>query len=142
MQAMEAQGFIKDAEGVFQIPQSGVVMKIPAALIPKCMDEGSPLTMNLRADDSFVEDEGWHRASAAYSDFIRRHENLHTLYFEIGVGANTPVIIKYPFWQMTNDNPKAVYACLNYNEAFCPKQIEKQSICLDGDAGAILDLIK
>ena len=54
----------------------------------------------------------------------------------------TPVIIKYPFWQMTNDNPKAVYACLNYNEAFCPKQIEKQSICLDGDAGAILDLIK
>ena len=142
MQAMEAQGFIKDAEGVFQIPQSGVVMKIPAALIPKCMDEGSPLTMNLRADDSFVEDEGWHRASAAYSDFIRRHENLHTLYFEIGVGANTPVIIKYPFWQMTNDNPKAMYACLNYNEAFCPKQIEKQSICLDGDAGAILDLIK
>ena len=142
MQAMGAQGFIKDAEGIFQIPQSGVVMKIPAELIPKCMDEGSPLTMNLRADDSFVEDEGWHRASAAYSDFIRRHENLHTLYFEIGVGANTPVIIKYPFWQMTNDNPKAVYACLNYNEAFCPKQIEKQSICLDGDAGVILDLIK
>ena len=142
MQAMEAQGFIKDAEGVFHIPQSGVVMKIPAALIPKSMDDGSPLTMNLRADDSFVEDEGWHRASAAYSDFIRRHENLHTLYFEIGVGANTPVIIKYPFWQMTNDNPKAVYACLNYNEAFCPKQIEKQSICLDGDAGVILDLIQ
>ena len=142
MQAMGAQGFIKDAEGIFQIPQSGVVMKIPAELIPKCMDDGSPLTMNLRADDSFVEDEGWHRASAAYSDFILRHENLHTLYFEIGVGANTPVIIKYPFWQMTNDNPKAVYACLNYNEAFCPKQIEKQSICLDGDAGVILDLIK
>lgn len=142
MQAMGAQGFIKDAEGIFQIPQSGVVMKIPAELIPKCMDDGSPLTMNLRADDSFVEDEGWHRASAAYSDFILRHENLHTLYFEIGVGANTPVIIKYPFWQMTNDNPKAVYACLNYNEAFCPKQIEKQSICLDGDAGVILDLIE
>ena len=142
MQAMEAQGFIKNAEGVFHIPQSGVVMKIPAALIPKSMDDGSPLTMNLRADDSFVEDEGWHRASAAYSDFIRRHENLHTLYFEIGVGANTPVIIKYPFWQMTNDNQKAVYACLNYNEAFCPKQIEKQSICLEGDAGDILDLIK
>jgi NAD-dependent SIR2 family protein deacetylase len=142
MQAMEAQGFVKDAEGIFQIPQSGVVMKIPAELIPKCMDDGSAVTMNLRADDSFVEDEGWHRASAAYSDFIHRHDNMHTLFFEIGVGANTPVIIKYPFWQMTNDNPKAVYACLNYNEAFCPKQIEKQSICLDGDAGAILDLIK
>ena len=142
MQAMGAQGFIKDAEGIFQIPQSGVVMKIPAELIPKCMDDGSPLTMNLRADDSFVEDEGWHRASAAYSDFILRHENLHTLYFEIGVGANTPVIIKYPFWQMTNDNPKAVYACLNYNEAFCPKQIEKKSICLEGDADTILASLK
>ena len=138
---MEAQGFVKDAEGIFQIPQSGVVMKIPAELIPKCMDDGSAVTMNLRADDSFVEDEGWHRASAAYSDFIHRHDNMHTLFFEIGVGANTPVIIKYPFWQMTNDNPKAVYACLNYNEAFCPKQIEKQSICLEGDAGVILDLM-
>ena len=141
MQAMEAQGFVKDAEGIFQIPQSGVVMKIPAELIPKCMDDGSAVTMNLRSDDSFVEDEGWHRASAAYSDFIHRHDNMHTLFFEIGVGANTPVIIKYPFWQMTNDNPKAVYACLNYNEAFCPKQIEKQSICLEGDAGVILDLM-
>jgi hypothetical protein len=85
-----------------------------------------------------VEDLGWHRASAAYSDFLRRHEALHTLYLEIGVGANTPVIIKYPFWAMTATNPKAVYACLNYNEAFCPKQIEKQSICVDGDANEII----
>ena len=138
MRAMEAQGFVRDAKGVFQIPQSGVAMRIPTEQIPKCMDDGSAVTMNLRADDSFVEDEGWHRASAAYSDFIHRHEKLHTLFFEIGVGANTPVIIKYPFWQMTNDNPKAVYACLNYKEAFCPKQIEKQSICLDDDAGVIL----
>ena len=138
MQAMEAQGFVKDVEGVFQIPQSGVVMKIPAELIPKCMDDGSAVTMNLRADDSFVEDEGWRRSSAAYAEFIRRHETLHTLYLEIGVGANTPVIIKYPFWAMTAANPKAVYACLNYNESFCPKQIESQSICIDGDTWELL----
>ena len=113
-------------------------MKIPAELIPKCMDDGSAVTMNLRADDSFVEDEGWRRSSAAYAEFIRRHETLHTLYLEIGVGANTPVIIKYPFWAMTAANPKAVYACLNYNESFCPKQIESQSICIDGDTWELL----
>ncbi len=138
MQAMEAQGFIRDVNGVFRIPEGGVSMKIPAELIPRCPDDGSDVTMNLRADDSFVEDEGWHRASAAYAEFIRRHENLHTLFLEIGVGANTPVIIKYPFWAMTEANPKAVYACLNYNESFCPKQIEGQSICIDGDAWELL----
>ena len=142
MQAMEAQGFEKDSDGIYQISQSGISMRIPTALIPKCPDDGSDVTMNLRADDLFVEDEGWHRASAAYADFIHRHENLHTLYFEIGVGANTPVIIKYPFWAMTRANPKAKYACLNYNAAFCPHQIENQSICIDGDADTILASLK
>ena len=139
MQAMKAQGFVKDADGIYQIPGSGVFMRIPSDLIPKCLDDGSDVTTNLRADDSFVEDEGWQKASAAYSDFIRRHKDLHTLYLEIGVGANTPVIIKYPFWAMTAENPKAVYACLNYNEAFCPKEIEGHSICIDGDARDLLE---
>lgn len=96
------------------------------------------LTYSARADDSFVEDEGWHRASAAYSDFLRRHENLHVLYLELGVGANTPGIVKYPFWQMTLANEKTVYVCLNYGEAFCPEEIEDRSICIDGDIGQIL----
>ncbi len=139
MKAMEAQGFVRNSENVFQPPKDGtLLMRIPTELIPKCPDDGSDMTMNLRADDSFVEDEGWKRASAAYSDFLRRHENLHVLYLEIGIGMNTPVICKYPFWQMTNDNPKAVYACLNYNEAFCPAQIEKQSICIDGDSAEVI----
>ena len=93
---------------------------------------------NLRSDDSFVEDEGWRRASAAYADYLRKYDGQHVLYLEIGVGSNTPVIIKYPFWQMTNDNPKAVYCCLNYDEAYCPKQIEARSICIDGDTGTLL----
>ena len=139
MKAMEAQGFVKDADGIYQIPQSGISMRIPTNLIPKCPDDGSDVTTNLRADDSFVEDEGWQKASAAYSDFIRRHKDLHALYLEIGVGANTPVIIKYPFWAMTAENPKAVYACLNYDEAFCPKEIEGQSIFIDGDTGDLLE---
>ena len=139
MKAMEAQGFARNEEGIFDIPEEGSIsMRIPSELIPKCPDDGSDVTMNLRADDSFVEDEGWHRASAAYADFLRRHESLHILFLEIGVGANTPVIIKYPFWQMTNDNKNAVYACLNYNEAVCPKQIENRSIVIDGDSGAVI----
>lgn len=141
MQAMAVQGFVKGADGIFQIPQKGVAMRIPAALIPKCPFDGSDVTMNLRSDDTFVEDEGWHRASAAYADFLRRYEMNHVLFLEIGVGANTPVIIKYPFWVMTAENPGAIYVCMNYDEAFFPKQIEKQSLCIDGDAGEIFDLL-
>ncbi len=140
MKAMEAQSFVRDSENVFQPPKDGtLLMRIPTELIPKCPDDGSDVMMNLRSDDSFVEDEGWKRASAAYSDFLRRHERLHVLYLEIGIGMNTPVICKYPFWQMTNDNPKAVYACLNYSEAYCPVQIEKQSICVDGDSAEVIE---
>ena len=143
IKAMETQGFIRDENGVFQVPENGELkMNIPTSLIPKCPEDGSDVTMNLRADDSFVEDEGWHRASAAYADFLRRHENLHVLYLELGVGANTPVIVKYPFWQMTKANDKAVYACLNYGEAFCPGEIEDRSICIDGDIGTLLTEIK
>ena len=143
LRAMEAQGFVKDAEGVYQVPESGTLsMELPAELIPTCPDDGSAVTTNLRADGSFVEDAGWRRASAAYSDFLRRHENLHVLYLELGVGANTPVIIKYPFWQMTLTNEKAVYACINYGEAFCPDRIEDRSICIDGDIGAVLQQLK
>ena len=138
MKAMEAQGFVKNADGVFEMPESGVSMKISTELIPKHPDDGSDVKMNLRADDSFVENEGWHAASAAYSDFLRRHEGLHVLFLEIGVGGNTPVIIKYPFWQMTNDNKNAVYACLNYNKAVDPKQIEDRSIIIDGDSGNVI----
>ena len=143
MKAMDAQGFVKDEAGVFRVPDDkNISMRIPTELIPKCPDDGSDVTMNLRADDSFVEDEGWHRASAAYSDFLRRHENLHVLYLELGIGANTPVIVKYPFWQMTMANEKAVYVCLNYGEAFCPGEIEDRSICIDGDIGEELRKFK
>ena len=140
MQAMEAQGFVRNEKGIFEMPAGGSVsMKIPALLIPKCPDDGSDVTMNLRADDSFVEDEGWYRASAAYANFLRRHEGMHVLFLEIGVGMNTPVICKYPFWQMTKDNPKAVYACLNFNDAYCPVEIEKQSVCIDGDSAEVIE---
>ena len=97
--------------------------------------------MNLRADNTFVEDDGWRAASKRYTAFLQKHVTQRILYLELGVGGNTPGIIKYPFWRMTYANPKAVYACLNLNEAFCPKEIEAQSICIDGDIGEVLDEI-
>ena len=112
-------------------------MRIPSGLIPYCPVCGEPMGMNLRADNSFVEDEGWHKASAAYADFLQSHRDKHVLYLELGVGANTPVIIKYPFWHETYHNDKAVYACLNFGEAFCPAEIEDRSICIDGDIADI-----
>ncbi|BFK83570.1 hypothetical protein I4000191A8_07080 [Clostridia bacterium i40-0019-1A8] len=113
-------------------------MKIPSELVPHCPRCGTPMSMNLRADDTFVEDEGWHAAAQRYTDFLRRHEEQHILFLELGVGGNTPAIIKYPFWRMTYQNPKAVYACVNLSEAYCPKEIQKRAICIDGDIGKLL----
>ena len=113
-------------------------MKIPTELIPKCPKCGKPMTMNLKSDDKFVEDEGWHKAAERYDDFLQSHKGQHILFMGLGVGYNTPAIIKYPFWNMTAKNSKAVYACLNYGEAYSPDEIVEQSICIDGDIHCIL----
>jgi len=117
-------------------------MRIPAELLPLCPHCGRPLIMNLRSDDKFVEDEGWHLAAERYENFLRTRKNMRVLFLELGVGYNTPGIIKYPFWQMTSKNREAVYACINYGEAACPKEIERQSICIDGDIEEILTRLK
>ena len=116
-------------------------MKIPTELIPKCPHCGKPLTMNLRSDDKFVEDEGWHQAAERYENFLRTRKGK-ILFLEMGVGYNTPVIIKYPFWQMTAKNPDATYACINYGEAVCPNEIKDQAICIDGDIGKVLENLR
>ena len=113
-------------------------MKIPTELLPVCPHCGKPLTMNLRSDDKFVEDEGWHRAAERYENFLRTREGGKILFLELGVGYNTPVIIKYPFWQMTAKNPSATYACINRGQAMCPQEIEQRSICLDADISAVI----
>lgn len=116
-------------------------MRVPSELIPKCPECGKPMTMNLRTDDKFVQDNDWYKASERYADFIRRHEEMHILFLELGVGFNTPVIIKYPFWQMTAKNPNAVYFCVNSGESFCPKQINSRAVCINGDIFEILKKI-
>ncbi len=116
-------------------------MKIPSALIPRCPHCGKPLTMNLRSDDRFVENEGWHAAAERYANFLRTREEQKILFLELGVGYNTPVIIKYPFWQMTAKNPRATYACINRGEVFCPDEIADRAICVDGDIGYVINTI-
>ena len=113
-------------------------MKIPTELLPVCPRCGKPLTMNLRSDNKFVEDEGWHRAAERYENFLRTHAGQKILFLELGVGYNTPVIIKYPFWQMTAKNPDAIYACINQGQAVCPQEIERQSVCINADIGQVL----
>lgn len=94
--------------------------------------------MNLRCDDRFAEDEGWRRAAERYESFLHTRRGQKLLFLELGVGYNTPGIIKYPFWQMTTKNPQATYACINQGQAVCPHEIGKQSICIDGDIGEVL----
>lgn len=114
-------------------------MKIPTTLIPYCSKCGKPMTVNLRSNGTFVQDKGWYFAASRYKDFIYRHNDSHILFLELGVGNNTPAIIKYPFWKMTELNPNAVYACINYNEAFCSEKIVNQSIYINYDICAVLD---
>ena len=116
-------------------------MKIPTELLPVCPHCGKPMTMNLRSDDTFVEDEGWHWAAERYENFLRTREGQKILFLELGVGYNTPVIIKYPFWQMTAKNPNAIYACINQGQAVCPQEIERQTICIDADIDTVLHKI-
>ena len=117
-------------------------MRIPSELLPVCPHCGKPMTMNLRTDDTFVEDRGWHLAANRYDDFLRTRGDCRILFWEIGVGSNTPGIIKYPFWRMTANHPKAVYLCINDGQALCPKQIEEQAICINADIGEVLKQMK
>ena len=114
-------------------------MKIPTELLPVCPHCGKPLTMNLRSDDKFVENEGWHRAAERYENFLRTREGQKILFLELGVGYNTPVIIKYPFWQMTAKNPNATYVCINQGQAVCPAEIRHKSICINDDISNIIN---
>ncbi|MCD7950355.1 MAG: Sir2 silent information regulator family NAD-dependent deacetylase [Erysipelotrichaceae bacterium] len=116
-------------------------MKILTDMIPYCPICGAPMTTNLRIDSTFVEDEGWHKASNRYYDFIRRHQDMKIVYLELGVGENTPGIIKYPFWQMTYQNKNAIYVCINPN-TYCPAQIENQSILISDNIKTVLEAIK
>lgn len=112
--------------------------KVPTELVPHCPVCGKPLTMNLRCDDTFVQDDGWYAAMEAYETFVQTYKNSRIVYLELGVGGNTPVIVKYPFWRFTAANPNATYVCVNYGEANCPPQIADRSVCINADIAEVL----
>ena len=134
-----SEGYQIGDNGELIVPKDTEIrMSVPSDLVPACPDDGKLMTTNLRCDDSFVEDEGWHQAAERYQDFLRRHERLRVLYLELGVGMNTPGIIKFNFWKYTKENPNAFYACINKGEAYCPQEIAERSVCIDGDIGEAL----
>lgn len=133
---------IGDYEELITPEDTEIRMTVPSNLVPVCPDDGNLMTTNLRSDDTFVQDDGWYAAQSRYHDFLRRHQGLKTVFLETGVGGNTPTIVKYNFWKMTYEWPEATYVCLNLGEAVAPKEIEKKSICIDGDIGTILKELK
>ncbi|MBR1514164.1 MAG: hypothetical protein IJ622_07740 [Bacteroidales bacterium] len=118
--------------------QNFASLQIPTELVPKCPVCGGKMTVNLRSDSTFVEDEGWHAAAQRYLDFVNGHNHGKVLYWDLGIGANTPTIIKLPFMQMTYKNPEAIYATINLGEAFTVEQIQDRSIVINGDIGEVL----
>ena len=141
-QMVEAQGWRVQADGSLTEPDGPLQMQVPTELVPRCPHCGRPLSMNLRADSTFVEDEGWHKAAERYSEFLRRHAGQKIVFLELGVGYNTPGIIKYPFWRMTAQNPQAAYVCINAGEAVVPPEIAARSLCLQEDIGTVLQQLK
>ncbi len=124
-----------------QMVEETANMRIPSGLIPVCPCCGRTMIMNLRCDDRFVEDEGWHRAAERYASFLHTHRGGRILYLELGVGFNTPGIIKYPFWQRVAKDPNAVYVCINAQEAVCPQDIAPRALCIRTDIAACLETL-
>ena len=141
-QMVLSQGYEIAADGALTIPQGAkIYTSVPSDLLPRCPVCGRPMTLNLRSDGTFVEDEGWRAAANRYAAFLREHQEKKTVFLEAGTGWNTPSIVKFSFWRMVHDWPDAAYACLNYGEAYAPEEIREKSICINGDIGNILSKI-
>lgn len=134
-----AQGYEFKEDGSLYLPEGrNLKLTVPSELVPYCPECGKPMSMNLRADNTFVEDEGWHVAAKRYEQFLERHKNLNIVFIELGIGYNTPVIIKYTFWQMTDKWQHAHYICLNYGQAYAPDEIKDKSVCVNKDIDEVI----
>ncbi|MDD6729458.1 MAG: Sir2 silent information regulator family NAD-dependent deacetylase [Eggerthellaceae bacterium] len=136
------QATYDNEELVRQMAERQGDLRVPSELVPQCPRCGAPMVPNLRCDDTFVEDAGWHAAAKRYNDFLDRHRRGHIVLLEVGVGGNTPAIIKYPFWRMAAQNHRATYVQLNKGEVLVPSQLERQSIILDCDAAEALSALR
>lgn len=137
---LQDQGFLTEADSALKWPEEKKPeMTVSSRLVPVCPHCGKPLTMNLRSDDTFVEDAGWNRAAVCYDEFLHRHGNLKTVFLELGVGYNTPVIIKFVFHDAVRKNKSAKYICVNLFEAAAPVDIQDRSICIAADCGRVIE---
>ncbi|MBQ8086816.1 MAG: Sir2 silent information regulator family NAD-dependent deacetylase [Clostridia bacterium] len=136
---VESQGFAFAKNGDLTVPENSTLrLRIPSELVPRCPRCGRPMSMNLRADSTFVEDEGWYVHAKLYSDYLDAHRKSRTVFLDLGIGRNTPTIVKVPFMRMTYEWSNATYACVNYGEAFTPVEILDKSICINDDIGNVL----
>lgn len=136
------QETFENEQMIMNMLEAQMDMEIPSSLLPVCPYCGKPMTMNLRSDNHFVEDAGWHEAAQRYEMFLQKNKNGKVLFLELGTGYNTPGVIKYPFWQMTDAWKNATYACINLGQAVAPREIEQKSICINADIGDVLEKIK
>lgn len=134
-----SEGFeIKNGE--LTAPENGTLkMEVPSDLIPHCPKCGRPMNMNLRADSTFVQDDGWEEAAGRYEQFLSENKNKKVVFIELGVGYNTPGIIKYPFWQYTHEWNDAFYICINKGQCGIPSEIRDKAVCLDGDIARVIE---
>lgn len=123
---------------IFKMVKEQKDMKIPTSLIPKCPVCGRPMEMNLRADDRFVQDDGWYEHTKLYREFLEKSQNKNLVLVEIGVGYNTPAIIKYPFERMTLLNKKTTLIRINKDYAICEKEIKDRTVLFDEDVKLII----
>ena len=116
--------------------------KIPSSLVPKCPVCGGNMEMNLRKDANFVQDENWYKQDKRYGEFLDKSQDKNLLLLEIGVGFNTPGIIRFPFEQMVYNNVNTHLVRINKDYAFVSKEIEDKTILFDEDTNKIVEDLK
>ena len=134
------QGFSFNSKGELLVGDK-IKTEVSENLIPKCPVCGGEMDFNLRGGYNFVQDEGWYEHRKLYDDFITKYKNDDILYIEIGVGYDTPSIIKYNFWNKVGLNEKAKYISINLEEYEVPEKIKDRTIILLGDADEIINKI-
>ena len=117
-------------------------LKIPTELVPKCPICGENMSVNLRCDDTFVEDDGWYISQKNYDDFIINNSNKKVLLLEFGIGFNTPGIIRFPFEQMTYLHSN--FRLIRFNDKFpeVSKEIKDRSMEVTDSIGEVIELVK
>lgn len=115
---------------------------IPSELVPKCPVCGGKMDMNLRCDNYFVEDEEWHEAADRYADFLKMNKGKNVVLLELGVGFNTPIIIRFPFEKLVRENKSYSMIRLNLDEAVVPESFGKRAIGIGGDMAKVISDIR